>query len=293
MPASDPKLLVSTAWLADHLEDPHVRVLDVTAKLDARLVNHAQEACFDAGHIPGALPFDVPSGRGVLSNPDEPLPWMWPTPAQFVATMHDYGIGPETRVVLVARTPRAGIDSGTMWCTRAWWTMHHMGVDVAVLRGGLERWEAEARPVTTAPSSITEAHPFVVDDGWERARATQGDVTAALQSPTCVVDALPPDSFDGTGTSYGPRSGHIEGAVNVPYRSLIVAETAEFVGADAMRDTLSRAGLFDQPAVITYCGGAIAATVDAFCLRLCGYENVSVYDGSLMEWSADPSLPMA
>jgi thiosulfate/3-mercaptopyruvate sulfurtransferase len=288
-----PEYLVSTAWLADHLDDPEVRVFDVTARLDARLVNHAKQACYDQGHVPGAVAFDVASGRGVLSNPDEALPWMWPTPDQFVATMHEYGVGPDTRVILVAGTPRPGIDSGTMWCTRAWWTMHHMGVDVAIMHGGLERWASEGRPMTTEPTTPGAASGFVAADQWHRARATRDDVLAALEGPACIVDALPAESFDGTGTSYGPRSGHIEGAVNVPFRSLIDAETAAFVDADTMRATLSAAGLFDRASVITYCGGAIAATVDAFCLRLCGHSGVSVYDGSLMEWSADPDLPMA
>ena len=287
-----PERLVSTGWLARHLDDPDVRILDVTAKLSSDLVNHARSACFDLGHLPGSSFFDVASGRGELSNPDEELPWMWPTPEQFVTTMAEHGIGPESHVVLVARTPRPGIDSGTMWCTRAWWTMHHMGVDVSILHGGIERWEAEGRPLVTDESVVPAAEPFRVSNGWERARATRDDVLSATTSPACIVDALPADSFDGTGQAYGPRRGHIRGAVNLPFRSLIESETAAFVDASTMRERLAASGLFDQPSVITYCGGAIAATVDAFCLALCGYDDVSVYDGSLMEWSADPSLPM-
>jgi thiosulfate/3-mercaptopyruvate sulfurtransferase len=236
--------------------------------------------------------FDVPSGKGVLSNTDAVLPWMWPSPEQFVATMAAFGVANDTRVVLVARTPRSGIDSGTMWCTRAWWTMHHMGVDCAILHGGIEQWEAEGRPLVSAPSSVPTLPPFVVREGWEQARATQDDVLAATTSPICIVDALMEDSYDGSGAMFGPRGGHITSAVNVPFRSLIEAETAGFVDADRMWTLLDRAGLFDQQAVITYCGGAIAATVDAFCLALCGYHQVSVYDGSLMEWSANPELPM-
>ena len=287
-----PEYLVSTGWLADHLDDPGVCVLDVTAKLTSRLENRAADECFAASHIPGSSSFDVASAKGVLSNQDAALPWMWPTPDEFVATMAAFGIGNDTKAVLVARTPRPGIDAGTMWCTRAWWTMHHMGVDCSILHGGIEQWESEGRPLTTRPSTVRAASPFVVSDGWETARATRADVLAATTSPTCIVDALMEDSYDGTGTRYGPRGGHIAGAVNVPFRSLIDAETAAFVDADRMRDRLGRVGLFDQPSVITYCGGAIAATVDAFCLALCGYDRVAVYDGSLMEWSADPELPM-
>ncbi len=292
MTFTHPEYLVSTEWLADHLDDPDVRVLDVTAKLTSSLENRAEADCFDLGHIPGSQFFDVPSGKGVLSNPDAGLPWMWPTPPQFIDTMARFGIGPTTRVVLVARTPRAGIDSGTMWCTRAWWTLAKMGVDAAILHGGIERWEAEGRPLATDRTAIPEAAPFVVAEGWERARATKDDVLAATTSSVCLVDALTVDSYDGSGTRYGPRGGHITGAVNVPFRSLIDAETAAFVTPDVMRATLESAGLLDRDRIITYCGGAIAATVDAFCLALFGHDGVAVYDGSLMEWSADPALPM-
>lgn len=287
-----PDYLVSTDWLADHLDDPDVRVLDVTGKLTSKLENRAEIECYQDGHIPGSLFFDVAAGKGVLSNRDAGLPWMWPTAGEIATSLAAVGVGPETKVVLVARTPRDGIDSGTMWCTRAWWTLHHSGVDCAILQGGIEQWEAEGRSLTSEPSAIPEAAPFTPSSGWQSARATKEDVLAAVDGPACLVDALPADSFDGSGTSYGPRSGHIAGAVNVPFRSLIDAESARFVDPETMHAHLTSAGLLDNRKVITYCGGAIAATVDAFALALFGKTDVSVYDGSLMEWTVDSDLPM-
>ncbi len=170
--------------------------------------------------------------------------------------------------------------------------MHHMGVDCAILRGGLEKWEAEGRPMSTetvAPPAAT----FTAAAGWESARATTADVLAAVESGgACVVDALSESSFDGTDPGYGPRGGHITGATNLPFRSLIDGETALFPDAVELRSRLAGLRLLDQDRIITYCGGAIAATVDAFALALVGHTGVSVYDGSLMEWSADDSLPM-
>lgn len=299
MQFAHPEWLVSTEWLAAHLDDPSVRVLDVTAKLSSRLDNGAGAETWREAHIPGSVFFDVPSAKGRLSDPDADLPWMWPSPDRFEAAMAAAGVGADTRVVLVARTPRPGIDSGTMWCTRAWWTMHHYGVDCAILHGGVERWGAEGRPLSSgdAPAPPAPSAPLVAAAGWEHARATADDVVAAVDdiaggsAPVCLVDALPPDNFDGTGAGYG-RPGHITGAVNVPFRSLIEAETCGFVDADTMHRVLTEAGLLDSPKVITYCGGAIAATVDAFCLALLGHRHVAVYDGSLMEWTADPSRPM-
>lgn len=290
MEFAHPEYLVSTAWLAEHIED--VRVLDVTAKLNASLENGAEEDCYDPAHIPGSVFFDVASGKGVLSNPGEELPWMWPTVDQLAATLADASIGPQTKVVLVARTPRDGIDSGTMWCTRAWWTLHHAGVDCAILLGGIEQWQAEGRPLTSERTKLDPSDSFPVRADWQAGRADADDVLSVAGGSGCLVDALPTDSFDGSGRAYGPRGGHITGAVSVPFRSLIERETAGFVDADAMHGVLASHGLLGYEPVVTYCGGAIAATVDAFALALFGKRNVSVYDGSLMEWSANPELPM-
>jgi thiosulfate/3-mercaptopyruvate sulfurtransferase len=299
MTYTHPEYLVSTDWLENHLDDPAVRILDVTAKLSSKLDNGAGKQCYGEAHIPGSIFFDVPSAKGVLSQNDAELPWMWPSPAQFEATMSEFGLSADSRVVLVARTPRPGVDSGTMWCTRAWWTMHHFGVECSILHGGIERWEAEGRPMTSdASAPPATAAPVILNSEWEQARATSADVLAAVGAiadqagQVCLVDALAPESYDGTQGAYGSRPGHITGAVNVPFRSLIDAETCGFVDPDKMVDVLTGAGLLDAPEVITYCGGAIAATVDAFCLALLGHEHVSVYDGSLMEWTANPDLPI-
>jgi len=291
MEFAHPEYLVTTGWLGDHLDD--VRVLDVTAKLTSRLENHAEADCFRDAHIPGSVFFDVASGKGVLSDPTASLPWMWPSAELIAASLADAGVGPDTRVVLVARTPRDGIDSGTMWCTRAWWTLHHAGVDCAILLGGIEKWEAEGRPLTADPTTVGPVEAFSVSADWRRGRADIADVQSVLDGNGCLIDALPADSFDGSGSAYGPRGGHITGARNVPFRSLIEAETAGFVDAEAMHALLTVSGLLDDQRVVTYCGGAIAATVDAFALALFGKTDVAVYDGSLMEWSANPDLPMS
>jgi thiosulfate/3-mercaptopyruvate sulfurtransferase len=291
-----PEYLVTTEWLSEHLDDPDVVVLDVTAKLTSRLDNEPARELWARSHIPGSRFFDVASANGALSDPEAALPWTWPSPEQFVATMRAQGIGADTRVVLAARTPRPGVDSGTMWCTRAWWTMHHFGVTCAILAGGIEQWEAERRPMSTGVDTepVVSRSELSLPPNWAEGRAGRDDVLAAVEAGgdgACLIDALPVVSFEGRQAMYG-RPGHIAGAVNVPSGSLIDDETSAFVDADTMYGALQDAGAFAAPAVITYCGGAIAATVDAFCLALLGHEQVSVYDGSLMEWAADPDLPM-
>ena len=311
-----PDYLVQPDWLAAHLRDPAVRVLDVTAKLTSKLTNRAREECYDVAHIPGAQFVDVGGGHGEFHDPDAELPWTWPSPERFTTLMNEFGITNASRVVLVAATPRPGIDSGTMWCTRAWWTMHHFGVDCAILAGGMERWVAQGRPVAatdppppadpgppaggagadaagrTRPGSA-EGASFRVAPGWERGRAGSTDVLDALRSEgACVLDSLAADSFSGEAQGYGPRPGHITGARNLPFRTLVAEETAAFHDPATLRAELEGQGLFDHERVVTYCGGAIAATTTAFALALFGHPDVAVYDGSLMEWAADPALPM-
>ena len=110
----NPQYLVETDWLAEHVDDAGVRVLDVSAMLTSKLVNRARGEWYEAAHIPGSLFFDVAGGRGELSDPDSALPWTWPNAEQFAETMGRHGVDRDTRVVLVARTPRPGIDSGTI-----------------------------------------------------------------------------------------------------------------------------------------------------------------------------------
>ncbi len=285
-----PEYLVSVDELAALVETGSVRVLDVTARLTGSLENSAEERCFNEGHIPGSVFFDVPSAKGALSDQDADLPWMWPSPEFVTEQLRSVGVNEGDRVVIVASTPRPGIDSGTMWCTRAWWTLHHMGVDVAILHGGVEAWSASGRELVTGPSIPDRGDISVSVKGLE-ARATKEDVLAAINGGgACIIDALSANNFNGIDPGYGPRRGHITGATNVPYLSLVDGETAAFWSAEILKERLADIDR-DRP-IISYCGGAIAATVVAFALALTGQDGVRVYDGSLMEWSRDDSLPM-
>lgn len=289
----NPQYLVETDWLAQHLDDANLRIFDVTGRLTRDFENKAKEKCYDQGHIPGAVFLDVASAKGVLSDAEAPLRWTWPKKEQFETLMGKIGVNNESKVIIYAASPRLGIDFGTMWCTRTWWLMHHFGVQCSLLNGNWEKWVSEGYPVSTTPSSypITK---FTADTQWRRGLANKNDVLKALQTPTtCVVDALPEVDYAGCGMkTYGPRKGHITGAVNVPMYSVVNFENGVFVSADELQVKFRQAGILTAENVITYCGGAIAATVDAFALTLLGYTNVSVYDGSLLEWTADPTLPM-
>lgn len=295
MAYAHPEYLAETDWLAQHLSDPEVRIIEVSGMLSRSLSNQAKAECFDKEHIPGAQFLDVANPKGPLSDQEARLPWTWPTTAQFQTCMQALGIAENTTAVIYARTPRPGIDFGLMWCTRAWWVMHHHGVACRVLNGGYEKWLAEGRPVTSHVSAVTTTADFPIRQSVAHAVANKDEVLSAtkMTDQTCLIDALPSASFNGQDpVRYGPRKGHITGAVNVPMTALVEPQTGVFKPAETIRAQFEAVGVkWNQP-VIAYCGGAIAATVDAFALRLCGHDMVRVYDGSLTEWTLDPRLPM-
>lgn len=286
--------LVSTAWLAEHLADPQLRLFEVTGRLNRDLVNGARERCYDEGHLPGAAFLDIASPYGDLSEPHAAFPWTWPSAETMRAHLARLGVGPEDHVVVYARTPRPGVDNGTMWCTRAWWLLHHAGVPVAILAGGFERWVAEGRPTSTEPVTFPEATPRPIPAEFHRGMATKDDVRAAIaDGHSCVIDALAEASYRGE-QSFGVRPGHIAGATNLPAGVLTDgSDTASFRTEAELRRHVRAAGAWDAARVVTYCGGGIAATVDAFVLRMLGHPDVAVYDNSLNEWAADPTLPMS
>ncbi|MGI9623310.1 MAG: sulfurtransferase [Acidimicrobiales bacterium] len=242
--------LVSTEWLATHSADSTVRVLDVTGWLGDDRANLARDD-YLADHIPGAVWFDVASARGELSDPSSELSWTWPPLDQIEAAMGRVGVDNDTTVVLAARTPDRPYGLGTMWCTRAWWTLHHSGVRCVILEGGFERWCREERPTESGDVEVPPA-TFAGEDRREEAVADRHDVQQALAADaSCVVDALPPESFNGQRSNYS-RPGHITGAQNVPYQSFIEEPTAGFVSEDHARELFDRAGLFDYERVVLY-----------------------------------------
>lgn len=285
--------LVETDWLNDRLLDDTVRILDVTAMLTSSLENIARERAYDRGHIPGAVFFDMASAKGVLSDPDGKLPWTWPSAAQVEAAMGAHGVDNDTMVVISAASPRPGVDFGPMWCTRTWWVLHHFGVRCAVLNGGFEKWVAEERPVSIA-SLAPEPATFTASGDGREAIVGWEEVSAALdRGGACVANALSPELFAGTAeTKFGARKGHITGSISMPMRELFIGDSQTFADLDTLRERLAAQGLTADRPVMTYCGGGIAATVDAFALKLLGNDQVRVYDASLMEWANDDALPM-
>lgn len=288
--------LVTTAWLADHLDDPSLRLFDCTGCIGAGYFNKGREKHYDLHHIPGAVFLDVANPKGELTDPEATLPFTWPKPAQFEAAMGRLGVDNHCHVILYAGPNPDVPGSGITWVTRAWWLMHHYGVNCAILDGGWQKWIAENRPVSKQRNDYTPTH-FNAAPDWENGLARKADVLAAVVDHTsCIVDSLSPESYRGDidrnyGT-FGVRKGHITGARNVHYETLTDAESGCFKNSEQLRECFQEAGVSMMRPVITYCGGGIGATAPGFALKLLGKHDVKIYDGSLWEWANDPSLPM-
>lgn len=287
--------LVSTDWLAAHLADPALRIFDCTGMLDASYCNTAREAHYDRQHIPGAAFLDIASPKGELADPAAPLPFTWPAQARFEAAMGRNGVDNGCRVILYAAPSPGLAGSGVFWATRAWWLMHHFGVDCALLDGGWQKWLAEGRPVSSVPQAYPAA-TFTASPSWPRGLARKADVLEAVTTGSaCILDSLSPESYRGEVDkaygAFGQRKGHISGARNVHFATMTDANGC-FLDTARLRQRFEQGGVDLQGRIITYCGGGVGATMTGFALKLLGHDDVALYDGSLMEWSNDPALPM-
>ena len=285
----EPQALVETAALEASLGAPELRIVDCTTWLkpaepgdDAPYRVVPGRAEYDAAHIPGAVFLDI---QGTISDPGTRLRFMAPSVERFAEAMGGLGIGDDSRVVLYS----AG---SIMWATRVWWMLRAFGFDrVAVLDGGWEKWQAEGRPVSSAPESYPPTRLTArlspgqfVDSEYVLSRLGDAD--------TVAVNALAPEFHLGEGPSRYGRPGRIPGSVNVPAATLLDPASGAFVPLDQARRLHEEAGITPDRQVVAYCGGGISATVGLFLLHQLGYRDLTLYDGSLGEWAHDPDLPI-
>ena len=289
MAFAHPEFLVSTDWLAEHLADDDVRVFETTVFLhrgDGGVRAESGRNEYETGHIPGAGFLDLPAD---FSDNDQAYRFMMPSPAAFAEAAGRHGISESSRLVLYDRL-------GSQWAARFWWMFRAMGGHGAVvLDGGWLRWTAEGRAVSTEPARYA---PATFNPTPDPARfADLAEVRAFIESGAgggiCLINALGREQHSGAdgGRAYG-RAGHIPGATNVPSGELTDPETGLFRPAEQLSALFTAAGADPAQRVITYCGGGIAASNDAFVLAMLGYANIAVYDASMSEYAADPSLPL-
>jgi thiosulfate/3-mercaptopyruvate sulfurtransferase len=287
-----PDYLVDTDQLHRHLDEPELRVFDCAVIAGPNpdpergktfpFAFESGRGNFDEGHLPGAGFMDL---LGDLCDKSSPTPLMLPSPQQFAEAMGKYGIGADSQVILYS-------SAEPMWAARIWWMLRAYGFDNAlILDGGWAKWVREARPVSQ-DACVYEPQVF-------NARLRPGifadklNVLGAVGDlDACVINALPPPVHAGTGGPAFGRRGRITGSVNVPNSLLHDPDTGTYLPIDKLREVFDAVGVSEGDRLITYCGGGIASSNDAFALTMLGYEDVAVYDASMFEWGNDPSLPM-
>jgi len=275
-----PNPLVSTAWLAERLDDPNVEIVDASWFMPGEPQTGA--GSFAEGHIPGAVFFDIDE----IADKTVDLPHMLPTPEDFARMAGRLGLRRDTTVVVYDA-------QGLFSAPRVWWTLRVMGFpNAVVLDGGLKKWRAEGRPVTQdqrpLPSTMLESvyDPDLVRDLYA--------VRLLLERREAqLVDARAAARFRGEAPEprAGLRSGHMPGACNVPWNALVNADGA-LKAEPELRAAFAAAGVDLAAPIVTTCGSGVSASLLALALARLGRPDVAVYDGSWTEWGGRADTPV-
>jgi thiosulfate/3-mercaptopyruvate sulfurtransferase len=276
----NPESLVDAAWVAAHLDDPAVRIVDGSYHLPQ--TGRDGRAEYDAAHIPGAIFFDI----DVVCDPNNPLPHMLPTAEAFAAAVSEMGIGNEHRVIVYDA-------DGLFSAPRVWWMFRAFGHNnVAVMTGGFRTWQSEGHPVTDeVPSPAATAFKAQFNANMVRSKA---QIRANIDSGAeLVLDARAANRFAGTEPEMRPgvQPGHIPGSGNLPYAEITDAATGTFVSGDDLRIAFDAQGATGTHTVTTTCGSGVTACILGLGLHLIGRDDWAVYDGSWTEWGGSDDTP--
>ncbi|HAT1684660.1 TPA: 3-mercaptopyruvate sulfurtransferase [Klebsiella oxytoca] len=271
---------VAADWLAEHIDDPEIQIID------ARMAPPGQEerdlnAEYQAGHIPGAVFFDIEA----LSDHTSPLPHMMPRTEAFAVAMRELGVSSDKHLVVY--------DEGNLFSApRAWWMLRTFGVEkVSIVAGGLEGWRRDGLPLEQVLPELPEGDFDGRVDPLAIKRLTDV-LLVSHEGSAQIVDARPAGRFNGQVAEPRPglRCGHIPGALNVPWTELVI--NGELKTTDELNEIFARQGVdFERP-IIASCGSGVTAAVVVLALTTLGVNGVSLYDGSWSEWGARTDLPI-
>lgn len=274
MEKDEPTRLVSTDWLAKHSQDPDLRILDASWYLPGENRNPLEE--YSRSHIPGALFFDIDE----IADKDTHLPHMVPSQELFATRVRKMGIDNGHQIVVY---DTAGIFSSP----RVWWLFKLMGhKDIAVLDGGFPKWLEEGREVEDVPPQVNERHYYSRKQA-QLVKSRDEVQKASSEGSPQILDARPKTRFMGLLPEPRPglRSGNIPNSINLPYTNLLNENGTMKEKQDLLEEFKSSGLDLDKP-VITSCGSGITASILFLALDMIGHRNISLYDGSWVEWGS-------
>lgn len=271
--------LVSTAWLADHIGDRDLVILDASSHLPAE--GRDARAEFAAAHIPGARHLDLAS----FTDPGSPVPSALPTGAQVAERLANLGWSPGKTIVIYD-------DSAVKTSARAWFALRRAGIAGAILDGGLGKWKAEGRDLAQGDVAIQPEAPRPLEAGEANVRTKAQMLANVASGSEQVIDARDADRFTGAtaDTRHNLPGGHIPGARNLFFRDLYNAD-GTFKSEPELRAAFATAAVDLAKPIVTSCGSGVTASVLLFALHRLGIEDAALYDGSWSEWGADPATP--
>ena len=271
---------VAADWLAEHIDDPEIQIIDARMAPPGQEERDLNAEC-QAGHIPGAVFFDIEA----LSDHTSPLPHMMPRAEAFAVAMRELGVSSDKHLVVY--------DEGNLFSApRAWWMLRTFGVEkVSIVAGGLEGWRRDGLPLEQGLPELPEGDFDGRVDPLAIKRLTDV-LLVSHEGSAQIVDARPAGRFNGQVAEPRPglRSGHIPGALNVPWTELVI--NGELKTTDELNEIFARQGVdFERP-IIASCGSGVTAAVVVLALTTLGVNGVSLYDGSWSEWGARTDLPI-
>ena len=283
-----PNAIVNCQWLAENINNNNIRTYDCTTYLHYRdndpslpyVVESGREQ-YEKSHIPNSSYIDLQSD---LSDKDSPYRFTMPDLKILSENFKKVGIGEDFHIVLYSR-------NGTQWSARIWWMLRSVGVDnVSILDGGFNEWVRLGLPTSdkifTFPKSDFNFKPRI-----EIFIDKEPIIKALGDKNTKILNSLTEDIHKGQNPRYG-RPGRIPNSLNIPFHKLLDPETGKFLGAEELLEIFQKNKISYENEIINYCGGGIAASLEAFVLYQLGYKNLKIYDNSLSEWAIDENLPM-